>query len=79
MFRGKAFGAIYSISVFLALIFSGLFDSLIEVCQHDAMQAENCALIAHYKGRCPVKNGTVNDLRPVYVEMTNRQITVEIV
>jgi len=31
MFRGRAFGAIYSISVFLALIFSGLFDSLIEV------------------------------------------------
>jgi hypothetical protein len=31
MFRGRAFGAIYSISVFLALIFSRLFDSLIEI------------------------------------------------
>ena len=59
--------------------FDFIIDSLIEVCQHDAMQAENCALIAHYKGKCPVKNGTINDLRPVYVEMTNRQITVEIV
>jgi len=31
MLRGRAFGAIYSISVFLALFFSFLFDSLIEV------------------------------------------------
>ena len=59
--------------------FDFIIDSLVEVCQHDIMQAENCALIAHYKGKCPVKNGTVNDLRPIYVEMTNRQITVEIV
>ena len=58
--------------------FDFIIDSLIEVCEHDAMQAENCALIAHYKGKCPVKNGTINDLRPAYVEMTNRQITVEI-
>jgi len=59
--------------------FDFIIDSLVEVCQHDIMQAENCALIAHYKGKCPVKNGMVNDLRPIYVEMTNRQITVEIV
>ncbi len=59
--------------------FDFIIDSLVEVCQHDVMQAENCAMIAHYKGKCSVKNGTVNDLRPIYVEMTNRQITVEIV
>ncbi len=59
--------------------FDFIIDSLVEVCQHDVMQAENCAMIAHYKGKCSIKNGTVNDLRPIYVEMTNRQITVEIV
>jgi len=58
--------------------FDFIIDSLIEVCEHEYLQAENCALIAHYKGRCKVKRGTIDDLRPIYVEMTNRQITVEI-
>ena len=58
--------------------FDFIIKALVEVCEHDTMQAENCALIAHYKGKCAIKNGSVNDLRPVYVEMTNRQILVEI-
>lgn len=58
--------------------FDFIIKALIEVCKHDLMQAENCTMIAHYNGKCPVKNGTIDDLRPLYVEMTNRQITVEI-
>ena len=58
--------------------FDFIIKALVEVCKHDEMQAENCALIAHYKGKCAIKNGTINDLRPKYVEMTNRQILVEI-
>lgn len=59
--------------------FDFIIQSLVEICKHDMTQAENCAFIAHYNGKCQVKKGTVNDLRPIYVEMTNRQITVEIV
>jgi len=58
--------------------FDFIIKALVEVCKHDSMQAENCALIAHYKGKCAIKNGTINDLRPKYVEMTSRQIIVEI-
>lgn len=58
--------------------FDYIIESLIEVCEHDVLQAENCALIAHYKGKCHIKKGTIDDLRPKYVAMTNRQITVEI-
>ncbi|MBT4191583.1 MAG: ATP-dependent Clp protease adaptor ClpS, partial [Lentimicrobiaceae bacterium] len=54
-------------------------DSLVEVCGHDHNQAENCAIIAHYKGKCHIKKGNLDVIRPIYVEMTNRQITVEIV
>ncbi|HJN06473.1 MAG TPA: ATP-dependent Clp protease adaptor ClpS [Bacteroidales bacterium] len=59
--------------------FDFIIQSLVEVCKHDLMQAENCAFIAHYNGKCQVKKGTINILRPIYVEMVNRQITVEIV
>lgn len=51
---------------------------LIEVCEHDEMQAENCAMIAHYKGKCPVKNGSIDELRPKKEEMARRKLTVEI-
>jgi len=51
---------------------------LVEVCGHDEMQAENCALIAHYKGKCPVKNGSIDELRPKKEEMIRRKLTVEI-
>lgn len=58
--------------------FDFVIETLIEVCEHDPMQAENCAWIAHYKGKCAVKKGTVNELKPCHKEMTNRMLTVEI-
>ncbi len=41
--------------------FDFVIETLIEVCEHDALQAENCALITHFKGKCPVKNGSFNE------------------
>ena len=58
--------------------FDFVIDTLIDVCEHDLLQAENCALIAHFKGKCPVKSGTEKELLPYYTEMTNRKLTVEI-
>ena len=31
--------------------------SLIRFCKHEPIQAEQCAIIAHKKGTCPVKSG----------------------
>jgi ATP-dependent Clp protease adaptor protein ClpS len=39
--------------------------TLIKVCQHTPEQAEQCTLIIHYKGKCQVKNGTLDYLRPM--------------
>lgn len=58
--------------------FDFVIETLIDVCEHDPMQAENCAMIAHFKGKCPVKSGTDKELLPYYTEMTNRELTVEI-
>jgi ATP-dependent Clp protease adaptor protein ClpS len=55
-----------------------LIDTLMEVCGHDAIQAEQCAIIAHYNGKCPVKSGTYQELKPVCDEMTSRELTVSI-
>ena len=39
--------------------------TLIKVCQHTPEQAEQCTLIIHYKGKCQVKKGTFDFLRPM--------------
>jgi ATP-dependent Clp protease adaptor protein ClpS len=58
--------------------FDFVIETLIEVCGHDPAQAEQCTLIAHYKGKCGVKSGTLSELRPIKSEMTNRKLTVSI-
>jgi len=58
--------------------FDFVIDTLIEVCDHDTEQAEQCTLIAHYKGKCNVKSGDYYELNHVCNEMNNRGLTVEI-
>ncbi len=58
--------------------FDFVIDSLIDVCEHEPEQAEQCALITHYKGKCTVKSGTLYELKPIYTELSNRNLTVDI-
>lgn len=44
--------------------FDHVIQTLIRVCKHTNEQAEQCTLIIHYKGKCTVKNGTLDFLRP---------------
>ncbi|MCX6270391.1 MAG: ATP-dependent Clp protease adaptor ClpS [Bacteroidetes bacterium] len=56
--------------------FDFVIETLIEVCEHDLLQAEQCTLIAHYKGKCAVKSGTLTELKPPSDEMTRRGLSV---
>ena len=58
--------------------FDHVIDSLVEICEHDPHQAEQCALITHFKGKCKVKNGPFEELKPLHEEMGHRDLTVEI-
>ncbi len=58
--------------------FDWVIDSLIEVCGHDSDQAEQCALIAHMRGKCPVKEGDFDDLKLMKDKLLNRKLTAEI-
>ena len=42
--------------------FDHVIKSLVEVCGHDPVQAEQCAMIVHFKGSCDVKIGVVEVL-----------------
>ena len=45
--------------------FEHVINTLIKVCKHTTEQAEQCTWIIHYKGKCSVKSGTFNELRPM--------------
>ncbi len=58
--------------------FDFVIETLVELCEHDSQQAEQCTLLIHYKGKCGVKSGSYSELKPIYEEMLNRSLTAEI-
>lgn len=44
--------------------FDHVINTLIYACEHSPEQAEQCSLIVHYKGKCTVKTGSYDDLKP---------------
>jgi ATP-dependent Clp protease adaptor protein ClpS len=52
--------------------------SLIKVCKHDAIQAEQCTYLVHYKGKCSVKKGSYEELEPMCTALLERGLTAEI-
>ncbi len=45
--------------------FNHVISTLIRVCKHTPEQAEQCTLMIHYKGKCAVKSGTFDFLKPM--------------
>lgn len=59
--------------------FDFVIESLIEVCEHDFIQAEQCTMLVHYKGKCEVKTGDLDDLKPRCSELLKRGLSAELV
>ncbi len=58
--------------------FDHVIESLIEICNHSEEQAEQCALVTHLKGKCPVKNGNQKELMQLKVQLSERLLTTVI-
>lgn len=58
--------------------FDHVINSLVEICGFSTQEAETCALITHYKGRCPLKSGSYEELKPYYDALLDWQLTVSI-
>ncbi len=59
--------------------FDHVINTLIKVCDHTAEQAEQCSLIVHYKGKCTVKTGVYDDLKPQCTQLLEAGLSAEIV
>lgn len=45
--------------------FDHVINTLIKVCKHTVEQAEQCTYLIHHKGKCAVKKGTFEELKPM--------------
>lgn len=54
--------------------FDFVIKSLIEVCLHTSEQAEQCATITHYKGKCEIKKGLKTELQPMQIALVRRNL-----
>lgn len=59
--------------------FDFVIDSLIEVCDHTLEQAEQCTILVHYKGKCAVKSGEYEELKPRCTRLLQKGLSAEIV
>ena len=58
--------------------FNHVITSLMEVCGHELHQAEQCSIIIHYNGKCQVKHGDFEELKPMCVALLDRGLSAVI-
>lgn len=58
--------------------FEHVINCLTAICEHDPLQAEQCALLAHYTGICEIAFGKSEDLIPLQEDLALYGLDVEI-
>lgn len=59
--------------------FDHVINTLIYACDHTEEQAHQCSLLVHYKGKCSVKSGDYEDLKPRCSMLLDAGLSAEIV
>jgi len=54
--------------------FEWVIETLIDICGHERIQAEQCAWLIHLRGKYAVKNGDYETLKPMCDAITDRGI-----
>ena len=58
--------------------FDHVINCLIRICEHDLIQAEQCAWLVHSRGKCQVKRGKLSDLRKRLRALTQNGLSAQI-
>lgn len=59
--------------------FDHVIKCLIRICDQTLEQAEQCAYIVHYHGKCVVKTGSLEELKPRCLLLLEQGLTAELV
>ncbi len=58
--------------------FDFVIETLVEVCSQNPLQAEQCAFIVHHNGKCGVKKGSFEDLKPLCQALLDKGLSASI-
>lgn len=58
--------------------FDYVMEMLVEVCDHSLTQAEQCATITHFKGKCDVKSGSFSDMKELRYQLISRGLKASV-
>jgi ATP-dependent Clp protease adaptor protein ClpS len=58
--------------------FDWVIECLIDLCDHTPEQAEQCAILVHYKGKCTVLKGTFEKLSAICNDLCRRGLSAVI-
>lgn len=58
--------------------FDHVINCLIRICQHDVVQAEQCAWLVHNRGKCNIKSGKLTILRKMQNALNQNGLSAEI-
>ncbi|NQX82948.1 MAG: ATP-dependent Clp protease adaptor ClpS [Flavobacteriaceae bacterium] len=59
--------------------FEFVMKCLKEACGHDDIQAEQCAVIIHYTGKCVVRTGVINELSYSCFKLLDLGLSAEVI
>ncbi len=59
--------------------FDFVIDALIDICEHTLIQAEQCTILVHYKGKASVKTGEYEELKTRCTQLLDLGLSAEIV
>lgn len=59
--------------------FDHVIEMLVKICDHTWEQAEQCAILVHYKGQCTVKTGELSKLKPQCISLQDAGLSAVII
>ena len=58
--------------------FDYVIDALMEICNHSTQQATQCTYLVHFKGKCDIKQGSMDYLKPMREALAGKSLKATI-
>ena len=58
--------------------FDFVIETLVDVCDHEYLQAVQCTNLIHHKGKCGVKRGSFYELKPICEALLEKGLSATI-
>ena len=58
--------------------FDYVMETLVEICDQSLTQAEQCATITHYKGKCEIRSGPFCEMKELRYQLISRGLKASV-